>query len=482
MLQKLLTRFDKIIEKNQYNARVVVLNNLWALIDYLKEVPKDNLIAKKARILLMKKAIPYINTLSGLYLDSISSDIGKPSLIEVKANEHSSLLMTISKLGWIWKRMKLYDLFFNELINIVQEFTDFETGQNTVENDMDVDTDHKKLKNAEREETKKKILRKIDIIICLMERIKLTKKHCELIINFADSISKSKITQKKAFKILAIILSNYEISSYEELKELFSKLTGYAFSQNQQKHKLIMLRIFLSKIKKPKRESEEMDAEDNNDENENNDSDQEDEEQNIKKVDITDQDRSEIATTILPEIITGFCSLQTKSKKLSEMILMELIKLYVNNINDLIKKLLAGFAGDTVETRAASVDILTKVLKENYNDFNDANLKKITNIMLLFLKEKSHHLQRSVLKCLKRVLAIVSVETIRELCKTILENLVSFEGKEKLLLNIKYIIKRLIKRLGKEEVKKLCPSQHVALIDYVDKMMKREVRQIQKNR
>lgn len=73
--------------------------------------------------------------------------------------------------------MKLYDLFFNELINIVQEFTEFETAQNTVENEMDIDSDFKKLKNAEREETKKKILRKIDIIICLMERIKLTKKH-----------------------------------------------------------------------------------------------------------------------------------------------------------------------------------------------------------------------------------------------------------------------------------------------------------------
>lgn len=482
MLQKLLSRFDKVIEKNQYNARVVILNNLCALIDYLKEVPKENLVVKKARVFLMKKAIPYINTLSGLYLDSVCSDIAKPSLSDVKENEHATLLVTISKFGWLWKRMKLYDLFFNELINIVQEFTEYETNQNTVENEMDVDNDFKKLKNAEREETKKKILRKIDIIICLMERIKLTKKHWELIINFADSISKSKITQKKAFKILAVILSNYEISSYDELKELFSKLTGYAFSQNQQKHKLTMLKIFLGKIKKPKKDSEEMDADDNNSDKDNNDSDQEDDEQNIKKVDITDADRVEITTTILPEIITGFCSLQTKSKKLSEMILMELIKLHVNHTNELIKKLLAGFAGDTIETRAASVDILTKVLKENKGDFNDTNLKKITNIIVLFLKENSAHLQRSVLRCLKRILAIINADTTKEICKKLLETLLSFEGKQKLSIYIRYIIQRLIRKIGKEEVKRQSPSEHAALIDYVDKMLKRETKQIQKSR
>ena len=482
MLQKLLNRFDKVIEKNQYNARVVILNNLCAFIDYLKGVPKENPVVKKARVFLMKKAVTYIHTLSGLYLDSIWSDITKPNLSDVKANEHSALLMTISKFGWLCKRMKLYDLFFNELINIVQEFTEFETAQNTVENEMDIDSDFKKLKNAEREETKKKILRKIDIIICLMERIKLTKKHWELIINFADSISKSKLTQKKAFKILAVILSNYEISSYEELKELFSKLTGYAFSQNQQKHKLIMLKIFLNKIKKPKKDTEEMEADEGNHENENNDSDQEDEEQNIKLVEITDQDRVEITTTILPEIITGFCSLQTKSKKLSEMILMELIKLHTNHINELIKKLLAGFAGDTIETRAASVDILTKVLKENKGDFNDNNLKKITNIIVLFLKENSPHLQRSVLRCLKRILTIISSETTKEICKNVVETLLSFEGRQKLTIYIKYIIQRLIRKLGKEEVKKQSPSEHAALIDYVDKMLKREHKQIQKSR
>ena len=57
-----------------------------------------------------------------------------------------------------------------------------------------------------------------------MERIKLTKKACSIIIKFADSISKSAAAQKKAFKILSIILKNHELNTYEELQELFGQV------------------------------------------------------------------------------------------------------------------------------------------------------------------------------------------------------------------------------------------------------------------
>lgn len=57
-----------------------------------------------------------------------------------------------------------------------------------------------------------------------MERIKLTKTNCDIIIKFADQISKSPLAQKKAFKIISVILKNYELNTYEELQELFDKV------------------------------------------------------------------------------------------------------------------------------------------------------------------------------------------------------------------------------------------------------------------
>lgn len=123
----------------------------------------------------MRKAINSINSLSKLFLEAASADSTK-SVTSIKENEHNILLQTISKFGWLAKKTKLNDLFFNELTHIVEEFTAFELTA-LDDGDMEVDITDKHSKNLEIEHSKRKILRKIDIIICLMERIKLSKGH-----------------------------------------------------------------------------------------------------------------------------------------------------------------------------------------------------------------------------------------------------------------------------------------------------------------
>lgn len=475
-LSTILSKLDKIIEKNLYTARTTALKNLIALIDFFKSAPKENLKIKKSRVFLMKKAITYISSLSQMYVESAGLEDSKKDMSGLKENEHMTLLHTISKFGWLCKKTKLNDLFFNELTNIVQEFTDFETDEKANDTGMELDDQDRQNQNREREATKKKILRKIDIIICLMEQIKLSKRHCELIIQFADNIAKSKITQKKAFKILSIILENYEVSTYAELQEMFSKLTGYAFNPSQQKQKLLMFKIFLSKIKKPNKETDEME-EDGNDNQMADDSDEEDPESQATKVDISDADRLEITSTILPEVITGFSSLQAKSKKLSEGLLIDLVKLHTNHFNEFLKKLLAGFAGDTIDTRAATIDILTRVLKLYKSEFTEANLKKLVMIVILFLKESSTHLQKAVLRCVKRIIAVLPKDSVLELADTVMAAITEFDGKQKLNLYVKYIVKKFIRKLGKDELKKHTPEAHSALIEYCDKMQRRERKQ-----
>lgn len=480
-LNKILKKLDKVIDSNLYTARSVALKDLCAIIDYLKEAPKENLLIKKARVFLMKKSIDYITKLSQLLINAPSPDAQEQTPADLRENEYPVVLQTISKFGWLAKKIKLNELFFTELTQIVEEFTQFELDSKG--DDMEIDQKDKKMINQDREKTKRQILHKIDIIICLMERIKLSKRHCELIVQFADSIAKSKITQKKAFKILSIILTNYEVSTYQELQEMFSKLTGYAFNPTQQKQKLMMLKIFLGKIKKPKKETEEMEADyDDLKNNPVEDSDEEDEETEMKKVDITDDDRLEITNTVLPEIIVGFSSLQAKSKKLSESLLLDLVKLYRNHFNELLKKLLAGFAGNTVDTRSATLEILTSVLKKYPSEFSQSNLQKISLIIVLFLKENSTHLQKCVLRCLKKILVLLSKELVSEVAPKVLEAVLTFEGANKLNVFVKYILRRTLKKLGKEVVRKLVPEAHVALVDYVEKQMKREAKQLKKSK
>lgn len=85
-----------------------------------------------------------------------------------------------------------------------------------------------------------------------MERIKLTKKACEIMIKFADSISKSPMAQKKAFKILSIILKNQELNSYEELQQLFGQVCislTFLYHNNTQYSSPGMLTILTNRSK-----------------------------------------------------------------------------------------------------------------------------------------------------------------------------------------------------------------------------------------
>lgn len=149
---------------------------------------------------------------------------------------------------------------------------------------------------------------------------------------------------------------------------------------------------------------------------------------------------------------------------------MDLVKIYRHHFNDLLKRLLAGLAGDKVETRAATILILTKILKTNYKDFSEENLVKITNIVVLFMKEKSAYIQRVVLKLLKRLTSMLSKDSLEPLCNRIITSIVDCEYKKKLNLRIKYVISNLIKKLTKEKVKELTPEEHKALVEYTHSM------------
>jgi hypothetical protein len=87
-----------------------------------------------------------------------------------------------------------------------------------------------------------------------------------------------------------------------------------------------------------------------------------------------------------------------------------------------------------------------------------------------------------VLKCLKKIVSILKKEVMSDLIPTVLKGITSFSGRQRLMPYVKYILRRLIKKTGKEEVKKQTPEEHHALVEYVDKMIRREVKHHQKAR
>jgi len=51
--------------------------------------------------------------------------------------------------------------------------------------------------------------KRIDLIIALLNRVKLTEEAATKIIGFAEELSKSKITEKKGYRIMTLILQRY---------------------------------------------------------------------------------------------------------------------------------------------------------------------------------------------------------------------------------------------------------------------------------
>lgn len=176
-----------------------------------------------------------------------------------------------------------------------------------------------------------------------------------------------------------------------------------------------MLKIFLSKIKKEETEEkkdEKMEVDDESDS----------ENDSAPTISITPEQRISITSFILPEIISGYSSHQLKSQRLSESLFIDLLNLYQTDFATLLKKILAGLAGEALETRAASIQALTKAMKVRPKEFSTETLVKITKIVVLFMKDPSVYVQRVVLKLLKRIVGILSISTME---KELIEPLVT---------------------------------------------------------
>ena len=58
--------------------------------------------------------------------------------VVVRETEHYAILMTLSKLAWIWKKFSSY--FFEKLSEVLEEFTDVEEAGDLKGDNMEVDT------------------------------------------------------------------------------------------------------------------------------------------------------------------------------------------------------------------------------------------------------------------------------------------------------------------------------------------------------
>jgi hypothetical protein len=167
----LIPLLEKIIKSNFYECRKVALKSFITVITYCKNAPRSNEEIKTARIGLMKIAPNFLGLLSKLFMTA-----------EMNDSESNSLLECMNNFAWICKKDKLEVIFLEEINQVTQLLS------------QNVD---------------QSILKRIDLIISLLSRVKLTAETASQITGFAELLSKHKLTEKKGYRVQTLILQRY---------------------------------------------------------------------------------------------------------------------------------------------------------------------------------------------------------------------------------------------------------------------------------
>lgn len=192
----------------------------------------------------------------------------------------------------------------------------------------------------------------------------------------------------------------------------------------------------------------------------------------------------ELLKVVIIELIGAFTHSNTKIRHLAEEIIRAIFDLmmHMKSVPQFFQLLLVGFAGTKSATQAATIKSLLLLIKINYGklltkeegclDFNEASfqdfLRKVTKIIVLFLKDKSagNLLHKSVLKYCKTIISFVNVTG--EIAEQIVQGMFTLP-KHKNNELVKKILNKLIKKLTLQYVKSITPKQHIALIDYLER-------------
>ena len=107
---------------------------------------------------------------------------------------------------------------------------------------------------------------------------------------------------------------------------------------------------------------------------------------------------------------------------------MDLASLFINDFKIFLKQILMGLAGNTIDTRTATLTALAKLLvfKEK---ISEENLIKIAKIAIIYLKEPSRQVHRVVFKLVRKILGILSDEKLEEIADTVIKAMMGMNGK-----------------------------------------------------
>eukprot|EP00742_Colponemidia_sp_Colp-10_P007043 GILJ01007559.1.p1 GENE.GILJ01007559.1~~GILJ01007559.1.p1 ORF type:complete len:1269 (-),score=253.53 GILJ01007559.1:82-3888(-) len=193
-----------------------------------------------------------------------------------------------------------------------------------------------------------------------------------------------------------------------------------------------------------------------------------------------------IVPEILPEVLVCMKDNNIKAKRASFDILIDLGRkmLEAGAFQHFLQMVLGGLAGSSPHMKSATVIGLSRLLYEFSNNVDGAVISELIQTVLLLLKEKSREVCKSVLGFLKVAVFSIPLSMLNDLLPTVMTGMLVWVGDNRnhFRMKIRFLLEKLIKKLGYETVLSLVPEEHKKLLWHIKKMKDRSQRAREKTK
>jgi uncharacterized protein (DUF2267 family) len=183
----------------------------------------------------------------------------------------------------------------------------------------------------------------------------------------------------------------------------------------------------------------------------------------------------------LPIAVVCTKNKSSKTRENAKDFILKLDEAYTQITGDnktLMSTVLAGLAGKTSLMKSATIQVIGLLLDQKYESLEDEYKEKMTEVVMLVLKDQNHEIFQAVLTFLKVYVKVIEEKALKPQLPIIMQALYEFDPQSaKNSTKIMTIfLERLVKKMGEVEVGKSLPEAEKNVLRYIRRQEKRQAK------
>eukprot|EP00850_Spirogloea_muscicola_P013416 SM000091S24574 [mRNA] locus=s91:123792:137528:+ [translate_table: standard] len=258
------------------------------------------------------------------------------------------------------------------------------------------------------------------------------------------------LVQKKAYKLLAQLLTEHPSLLERNLKELLSLLVDslQACQASAKRHRIICLHTLI-----------------------------------VHLIKIGDARKDDTASLLISEIILATKEVNKKTRNVAYDLLVTVAHSTADTgsggspdkLLQFFTMVMGGLAGSTSQMVSATVVALARLLYE-FSVHLVRTVPELLPTALLLLRSKSREIIKAVLGLVKVVIARLPAGELEPYLASMIEGLLLWceDAKNQFRMKVRVIVERLVRRCGYNTVAAVMPEEHIKLLQHIRKTKERE--------